>query len=176
VDIYHTDPNHPRFAYVQYTTLDSGAAAIDALHDKPIDFASPYAKENADDLADWAGWQGSMKVVRNGEGRFIPGPVEELFPGIAPWMVGKKTEVPAKEPDVGAKRSRSADGVNTEKYVILWMELIQIAISQASAPILTWGGQLCSPVVRPRHERRPTRSTGCGIQRVESSSSPRYSS
>jgi hypothetical protein len=92
VDIYHTDPAHPRFAYVQYTNMESGEEAIRALHHIPINFNSPYAQENAADLADWEGWQGQMKVMRNDGTRFIPTPAEEMFPGVAGWMVGKSDQ------------------------------------------------------------------------------------
>lgn len=55
-----------------------------------------------------------MKVVRNEAGRFIPEPVEELFPDVAGWMIGKpaaKEEASQEEKieeDSGRKRSRSA--------------------------------------------------------------------
>ena len=99
VDIYHTDPRHPRFAYVQYQTMESGQTAIDTLHQKAIDFGTEYAIENKDDLSGWAGWQGGMTVVRNEQGRFIPTAVQELFPDVATWMVGgdKKRERESEE-------------------------------------------------------------------------------
>jgi hypothetical protein len=62
--------------------MESGNDAVSTLHQKPIDFTSEYAKEYADDLAGWAGWQGTMTVVRNDEGRFIPTAVQELFPDV----------------------------------------------------------------------------------------------
>lgn len=120
VDIYHTDPNHPRFAYVQYTTIESGDAAISALDSRPIDFSNSYARENAADLADWQGWQGHMKVVRNDPGRFIPISVVDLFPGVAGWMTAGVDEDPAAkevkvekvdEEERARKRDRDA-GVN----------------------------------------------------------------
>ena len=88
VDIYHTEPSHPRFAYVQYKTLESGDQAIATLHKKPIDLDSTYAKENKDDLSSWAGWQGTLAVVRNDQRRFIPAAVQDLFPNVADWMTG----------------------------------------------------------------------------------------
>jgi hypothetical protein len=126
VDIYHTDPKHPRFAYVQYTTFESGAAAISTLDKKPIDFASTYAQENAADLSDWQGWQGQMNVVRNEKGRFIPKAVEDMFPGIAGWMIGKPTKgsqaghdgapvgEDGMEKDRASKRSRSVERNGSE--------------------------------------------------------------
>jgi hypothetical protein len=70
--------------------MEPGNDAITTLHQKPIDFTSGYALENAQDLSGWAGWQGSMTVVRNDHGRFIPTAVQELFPDVANWMVGEK--------------------------------------------------------------------------------------
>jgi hypothetical protein len=57
-----------------------------------------------------------MKVVRNETERFIPEPVEDMFPDVAGWMIGKpaaKGEVKdgedeKVEEESGRKRSRSA--------------------------------------------------------------------
>lgn len=122
VDIYHTDPAHPRFAYVQYTTFECGEDAIDALNNKPIDFNNNYALDNAADLADWEGWQGSMRVVRNDGRRFIPEAIEEMFPGVAGWMLGKPIEPKSDEAEdedmeeeKGSKRARSIAEGGEEK-------------------------------------------------------------
>lgn len=120
VDIYHTDPRHPRFAYVQYQTIDSGDEAINTLHQRPIDFSSAYNVENAEDLAGWAGWDGAMTVVRNEGGRFIPTDVETSFPGVAAWMIGgEKLQAQGQEVQGqnGAKDGGDGEGAREEEVI-----------------------------------------------------------
>ncbi|WVQ73369.1 hypothetical protein IAR50_002938 [Cryptococcus sp. DSM 104548] len=85
VDIFHISSNHPRFANVTYASPESGALAIENLHQKPISMDSPFAQENRADLGVWERWGGQLTVVKHEPPKVVPSSVEEFFPDLPDW-------------------------------------------------------------------------------------------
>lgn len=102
VDIFSLPPVKPRFAFVAYADRVHCAQAIQHLHQRPIDLNTPFARENAEDLEIWKGWNGTLTVVESDGERLVPLSVAGDFPDLPPYATQRRM-VP---PTIPLKRER----------------------------------------------------------------------
>ena len=107
VDIYHVAPELARFAFVAYSDVVSGQSAVDALHERPIDLESAFARENAPDLLLWRGWPGQLKVVFAEPHRLVPSTIVTDFPNLPDWASESRATTAKSASPVKAERASS---------------------------------------------------------------------
>lgn len=102
VDIFSIPPVRPRFAFVAYSNpAVSIPAATAALHQKSIQLSSPFAVENAADLAIWRGWNGVLTVVESDPDRLVPLTIAQDFRELPDYATNSR-----RESSSGVKRER----------------------------------------------------------------------
>ena len=70
----------------------SGLAAIDDLHNRPINLDDEFGRQNANDLQVWRAWSGSLIVVPAEPSRLVPRSVLSLFPALPDWAHGSSKD------------------------------------------------------------------------------------
>lgn len=111
VDIFSLPPVKPRFAFVAYANPADSAKAIGHLHQRPIDLTTQFAQENAEDLAIWKGWDGTLTVVESDGERLVPLSVAGDFPELPYYATESRLASP---PTLPQKRERDDDVVTKQ--------------------------------------------------------------
>ncbi|KAL1413127.1 hypothetical protein Q8F55_000876 [Vanrija albida] len=110
VDIFSIPPVKPRFAFVAYDDpVTSGTAAVAALHRRPIRLDTPFALENAPDLAIWKGFSGVLTVVESDADRLVPLSVAQDLPDLPDYAIGGRRANERSKSDANRKRERPVE-------------------------------------------------------------------
>lgn len=110
VDIFSIPPVKPRFAFVAYDDpVVSGSAAVAALHRRPLRLDTPFAIENAPDLAIWKGWPGVLTVVESDADRLVPLSVAQDLPDLPDYAIGGRRANERSKSDANRKRERTVE-------------------------------------------------------------------